>query len=307
MMDMNTNNTTIPEQQTSKPRIKVRLPIQHGLATETHVPSIPTTTPTTITTTESTQIPAVPPTTASTSTSRTVNHDSVEVMPEDQFKRCEALIHELKKQKYKGLYWPFLNPVDADAWGASDYYEIIKNPMDMATYERKLYEYEYTNEEELAEDIRLMFRNCYFYNPPHHLVHNLGKEFEQVFEKYWAKLHSNGSSKKSSKHHSSKRQRTSHIVDTSTSNITPTSTVQQPPPPQQIQPPQTTTTSSSSESSLPKNDNSSSSIKINTNNNNNNNNQGRSTILRLKLNGPNVKKEEEKPKVMIIKVNDGQD
>ena len=317
MMGMDTNNTTIPEQQTSKPRIKVRLPIQHGLDTETHVSSIPTTTPTTITTTESAQIPAIP--TTSKSTSRTVNLDSVEVMPEDQFKRCEALIQELKKQKYKGLYWPFLNPVDADAWGASDYYEIIKNPMDMATYERKLYEYEYTNEEELAEDIRLMFRNCYFYNPPHHLVHNLGKEFEEVFEKYWTKLHSNGSSKKSSKHHSSKRQRTSHTVDTSTSNITPTSTVQQQQQQQQQQPqqqqqqqpqktqiPQTITTSSSSES-LPKNDNSSSSIKINTNNNNNNNNQGRSTILRLKLNGPNVKKEEEKPKVIMIKVNNGQD
>ncbi|OAD01776.1 hypothetical protein MUCCIDRAFT_125138, partial [Mucor lusitanicus CBS 277.49] len=77
--------------------------------------------------------------------------------------------------------WPFLNPVDADAWGASDYYDIIKEPMDMTTYERKLYENQYSNEEELAEDIRLMFRNCYKYNPPNHLVHTLGQEFEEIF------------------------------------------------------------------------------------------------------------------------------
>lgn len=217
----------------------------------------------------------------------TTIHHATGVMPEDQFKRCEAIVRELKKEKYQGMNWPFLNPVDADAWGASDYYDIIKEPMDMTTYERKLYENQYSNEEELAEDIRLMFRNCYKYNPPNHLVHTLGQEFEEIFERQWAKLH--GIKKKSSKHHSSKRRRTSHNVDTPTSNTTPVQQQQQPLPPLQHSPDASTPTKSDAAVS------SSSSIKINTNNNSTN--QGRSTILRLKLNGPNVKKEEEQPKV----------
>ncbi|KAI8643214.1 Bromodomain-containing protein [Parasitella parasitica] len=291
------SSSMIPDQQTPKPRIKVKLPVQPDLYNET--PKSATTMTTTTTTTTATATapitaPAKSPSTDSTSLAvRNTHHGRMEAMPEDQFKRCEAIVHELKKPKYKGFYWPFLNPVDADAWGASDYYEIIKQPMDMTTYERKLYEYEYSNEEELAQDIRLMFRNCYFYNPPNHLVHGLGKEFEEIFEKQWAKLHSNN--KKSSKSHSSKRRRTSHTVDTPTLNNTPPSTVQQPQP--QTQSLQTTTTSFS-ESSLLKSDNSLSDIKINTNNNN----QGRSTILRLKLNGPTVKKEEQPKPKPIVKV-----
>ncbi|CEP16414.1 hypothetical protein [Parasitella parasitica] len=281
-MDIDTNDTIISDQPASKPKIKVKVPAQTDMYDEA-AKSITTTIATTIAA-EPTELPSIDPTTP---TNKRASQSRMEVMPEDQFKRCEALVHELKKPKYKGFYWPFLNPVDADAWGASDYYDIIKNPMDMATYERKLYEYEYSNEEELAEDIRLMFRNCYSYNPPNHLVHGLGKEFEAIFEKQWAKLHSN--TKKSSKNHSTKRRRTSHIVDTPTLNNTPPFTVQQPQP--QMQPSQTTTTNSSeSLSSQP--DNSKTSIKVNTNNNN----QGRSTILRLKLNGPTVKKEEEQPK-----------
>lgn len=262
---------TAPEQHVARPRIKVKLPTQPTPDIDTHALSDPA-------------APVEP------MAEEPPSRATPGVMPEDQFKRCEAIVKELKKEKYQGMNWPFLNPVDADAWGASDYYDIIKEPMDMTTYERKLYEYQYSNEDELAEDIRLMFRNCYKYNPPNHLVHTLGQEFEEIFERQWAKLH--GIKKKSSKHHSSKKRRISHTVDTPTSNTTP---VQQ----QQQQP--TTLQHSSPDASTPtKNDvgvssSSSSSIKINTNNNSNN--QGRSTILRLKLNGPNVKKEEEQPKV----------
>jgi hypothetical protein len=137
-------------------------------------------------------------------------------MPEDQFKRCEALVKELKKSKNAAVSWPFANPVDAAAWGASDYYDIIKQPMDMTTYEKKLYESQYSHENELLDDIRLMLRNCYTYNPPDHLVHGLGKQFEQLFEKIWAKIcqrsHQKGDSSKKSSKHSTKRQRMSGKV-----------------------------------------------------------------------------------------------
>ncbi|KAG2231601.1 hypothetical protein INT48_006687, partial [Thamnidium elegans] len=129
---------------------------------------------------------------------------SPSVMSEEEFKRCEAIVKELKKPKYLSISWPFQQPVDADAWGATDYYDIIKQPMDMTTYEKKLYSGEYTHENQLAEDIRLMFRNCYAYNPPEHEINLYGHQLEQVFEKTWEKLHHTKSKDKKS----SKKQRT---------------------------------------------------------------------------------------------------
>jgi hypothetical protein len=116
-------------------------------------------------------------------------------MPDDQYKLCESTLKELKKSKHESLNWPFLSPVNAEAWGATDYYQIIAHPMDLSTVGRKLAEYEYSNENEFENDIRLMFTNCYAYNPPEHAVHQLGKKFEHVFESYWRKIHKKASSK----------------------------------------------------------------------------------------------------------------
>ncbi|KAI8986416.1 Bromodomain-containing protein [Pilobolus umbonatus] len=132
--------------------------------------------------------PSLPPTVPETHTIISIP-TTVNAMPEDQFKRCETLVKELKKQKYRQFSWPFERPVDASAWNATDYYDIIKHPMDMSTYEKKLYDYEYTHEDQLRDDIRLMFKNCYQYNPAEHDVHKLGRKFEKAFEKVWDKLH----------------------------------------------------------------------------------------------------------------------
>jgi hypothetical protein len=132
--------------------------------------------------------------------------ETVELMPDDQLKRCYMVVKELKNPRHKEYSWPFERPVDAAAWGASDYYEIIKRPMDMTTYERKLNEFEYAHEDELANDIRLMFQNCYIYNPPGHQIYELGKKFEKVFEKYWEKIHQEKPVKEKSSSSSKKRR-----------------------------------------------------------------------------------------------------
>ncbi|KAI9250326.1 Bromodomain-containing protein [Sporodiniella umbellata] len=109
-------------------------------------------------------------------------------MPEIEHKHCESVIKEFKKPKYAQMTWVFEKPVDARAWGVSDYYDIIKQPMDMATIEKKFKSAEYTGEGQLYDDYKLMFRNCYTYNPPHNEVHLLGKKFEETFDKHWSKL-----------------------------------------------------------------------------------------------------------------------
>ncbi|KAG1448985.1 hypothetical protein G6F55_010383 [Rhizopus delemar] len=111
------------------------------------------------------------------------------LLSESEYKHCASAIKEFKKPKYAHLTWPFERPVDAAAWGATDYYDIIQHPMDMSTIENKFKNAEYTNEDQFYDDYKLMFSNCYKYNPPHHEVHLLGKKFEEDFDKHWNKIH----------------------------------------------------------------------------------------------------------------------
>ncbi|KAI9249904.1 Bromodomain-containing protein [Sporodiniella umbellata] len=110
-------------------------------------------------------------------------------MPEEEFKLCGSVLKEFKKSKHGRLTWAFENPVDATAWGATDYYDVIKEPMDLSTIESKWNTAKYANESQFYNDYKLMFRNCYQYNPPHNDVHQLGKKFEDLFDKFWDKIH----------------------------------------------------------------------------------------------------------------------
>ncbi|KAG0178794.1 hypothetical protein DFQ28_004301 [Apophysomyces sp. BC1034] len=134
-------------------------------------------------------------------------HDGAKSMPDDQFKRCEGAIKEMKKPKYRRLNWPFERPVDPIAWGATDYYDIVKKPMDMSTFEKKLYDYEYAQEDEFEADVRLMFHNCYLYNPSDHPVYDVARQFEQVFLTYWEKAHAKVSDTKVKKLQNLERQK----------------------------------------------------------------------------------------------------
>ncbi|CAO3629056.1 unnamed protein product [Cunninghamella echinulata] len=113
--------------------------------------------------------------------------DQLVIMPDKDRKICEGALKELNK--HKKLNWPFLQPVDADAWGATDYYQIITQPMDMSTIEKKLNEFEYANAMEFEHDVKLMFRNCYTYNLKEHSVYQSGEKLEGYFDKYWKKAH----------------------------------------------------------------------------------------------------------------------
>jgi hypothetical protein len=71
--------------------------------------------------------------------------------------------------------WPFLEPVDVEGLKLQDYYEIIKNPMDLGTIKRKLDGRQYATPQELYDDVRLVCENCFKYNPPTDPIHQHGK------------------------------------------------------------------------------------------------------------------------------------
>ncbi|MCJ1244031.1 hypothetical protein MMC30_001228 [Trapelia coarctata] len=95
---------------------------------------------------------------------------------------CQYVMSEMMKTRYQGIAWPFVAPVDPVALNIPTYHKIIKKPMDLSTIEKKLGEGQYENAKEFEVDMRLMFANCYRFNPASDKVHTLGKEYEAVFD-----------------------------------------------------------------------------------------------------------------------------
>ncbi|KAM9904358.1 hypothetical protein OXX69_007583, partial [Metschnikowia pulcherrima] len=58
--------------------------------------------------------------------------------------------------------WPFAVPVNKDEVG--DYYDVIKEPMDLSTMESKLENDKYESFDQFLYDCRLIFNNCRSYN-----------------------------------------------------------------------------------------------------------------------------------------------
>ena len=73
-----------------------------------------------------------------------------------------ALLHLLNDMQNHTASWPFLQPVNKD--DVADYYEVIKEPMDLSTMEQKLEEDRYPTPEDFIKDAKLIFDNCRKYN-----------------------------------------------------------------------------------------------------------------------------------------------
>ncbi|XP_042319842.1 LOW QUALITY PROTEIN: bromodomain testis-specific protein [Sceloporus undulatus] len=77
--------------------------------------------------------------------------------------------------------WPFHQPVDAAGLKLPDYYNIIKNPMDLTTIQKRLEHNYYTCAAECIENFKTMFANCYMYNKPGDDIVFMAQELEKVF------------------------------------------------------------------------------------------------------------------------------
>ncbi|XP_049576050.1 bromodomain-containing protein 4 isoform X1 [Syngnathus scovelli] len=107
---------------------------------------------------------------------------------QDQMHSCSILVKEMLSKKHFAYAWPFHLPVDAKALGLHDYHDIIKHPMDLSTIKKKLDNRQYRDPREFAADVRLMFSNCYKYNPPGHDVVAMARKLQDVFEMRFAKM-----------------------------------------------------------------------------------------------------------------------
>ena len=104
-----------------------------------------------------------------------------------ELKFCEKVLAELGKPKYAALSFPFMAPVDPVALNIPTYHNIIKKPMDFGTIKDKLAAGQFENAKEFETDARQVFQNCYKFNLPGDVIHQTGKQFEQVFDTEWSK------------------------------------------------------------------------------------------------------------------------
>jgi len=125
---------------------------------------------------------------------QSANNNNQQMIPKpkeklsESLKSCNEILKELFSKKHSGYAWPFYKPVDAQMLGLHDYHEIIKKPMDLGTVKRKMDDREYKNAAEFEADVRLIFTNCYKYNPADHDVVKMARKLQDVFEMRFANI-----------------------------------------------------------------------------------------------------------------------
>ncbi|KAI1716235.1 bromodomain-containing protein [Ditylenchus destructor] len=109
----------------------------------------------------------------------------------EQMKYCQKILTELLNKKSRNcttFAWPFYEPVNPEALGLSDYFDYIKNPMDLSTIKKKMDARQYATIAEFRDDIILMLNNCFLYNPEDQPVNQCGKQLKAFFESKWNKM-----------------------------------------------------------------------------------------------------------------------
>ena len=125
---------------------------------------------------------------------------------QQQLKFCKDVVKELFKKVHESYAFAFYNPVgafclfrssragahrfvvDYIALNIPNYPDVVRRPMDLTTVRTKLDQgvYPIPPYDAFEQDVRLIFSNCYLFNPPNTTVHDWGRQLEGVFEDKWA-------------------------------------------------------------------------------------------------------------------------
>jgi hypothetical protein len=103
----------------------------------------------------------------------------------EELRRCQVVLAALMRSKNAQ---PFLQPVDAEALGTPDYYNIIKHPMDLGTVSVRLAGGHYDTLNEVTADVALVWDNCRQYNGPSHPYSKWADELQESFDDKMAPL-----------------------------------------------------------------------------------------------------------------------
>lgn len=103
----------------------------------------------------------------------------------NDLRACRNALQKLRGYKHAPL---FLQPVDPVRDKAPNYFEIIKNPMDLSTMGAKLEAGQYHDRFAFEADFRLMISNAKTYNVQGSYAYNEAVAMESFFDKQWARI-----------------------------------------------------------------------------------------------------------------------
>ncbi|NXP24974.1 BRDT protein, partial [Scytalopus superciliaris] len=106
----------------------------------------------------------------------------------EKLKHCRAILKEMFSKKHAAYAWPFLKPADVASFSTGENQGIAKCPTDLGTIKKKMDNSEYSNIQEFATDVRLMFMNCYKHNSPDREIVAMARKLQDVFEMHFAKI-----------------------------------------------------------------------------------------------------------------------
>ncbi|GAA6055150.1 hypothetical protein JCM3770_007466 [Rhodotorula araucariae] len=105
---------------------------------------------------------------------------------QEQMRFCKEVVKELYKKVHEQYAYPFYQPVDLASYPT--YLQFVKKPMDLSLVRSKVEHNQYPSPpyEAFERDVRMIFQNCYAFNPPQTPVHEMGRRLEAIFEAKWA-------------------------------------------------------------------------------------------------------------------------
>ncbi|KAL4251521.1 Transcription initiation factor TFIID subunit 2 [Abortiporus biennis] len=106
-------------------------------------------------------------------------------MSQSDLSACRTAVKKMQTNKSAAV---FLQPVDPVRDRAPNYFDIIKNPMDISTMSAKLEQGQYKDRFAFEADFRLMIANAKQYNMPMSFVHNEAVKLEAFFDKLWVRI-----------------------------------------------------------------------------------------------------------------------
>lgn len=103
----------------------------------------------------------------------------------EPLQKCASILKSMKEKHEAG---PFLEPVDWEYYGLTDYPEVIKKPMDLGTVTTNLESGQYSTVEKFQADVRLVWKNAMMYNQPGSEIYTTAEKLSQAFEKKMSKI-----------------------------------------------------------------------------------------------------------------------
>lgn len=105
-------------------------------------------------------------------------------------KAADRIIKELWKHKDA---WIFYEPVDPIKFAIPDYFNIIREPMDLGTLKSNLKKGDYEKPEQFHADMLKIFSNCILYNGQTSgvslMCNQVKEEYEKLAKKFQLSFH----------------------------------------------------------------------------------------------------------------------